>query len=66
MSKQYNAVVTQEGKLFVALNPETNVASQGKTMQEALTNLRVALGLYLEETNIKSSTNPSYLTTITV
>jgi predicted RNase H-like HicB family nuclease len=34
---------------FNALNPETGTASQGKTLEEALANLRGATALYLEE-----------------
>ncbi len=66
MSKLFNAVVTQEDNLFVALNPESNVASQGKSIDEALANLREALSLYLSETKIVKTSKPSYLTTITV
>ena len=67
MSKQYNAIITQEKSLFVALNPDTGVASQGKTIDESLANLREALMLYLEEsTNNNKSNNPSFLTTISV
>ena len=34
---------------FVALNPETGTTTQGETVEEALTNLREATELYLEE-----------------
>jgi predicted RNase H-like HicB family nuclease len=34
---------------FVALNPETGSTSQGDTVEEAVTNLREATTLYLEE-----------------
>ena len=39
---------------FVALNPETGSASQGESIAEALSNLREATELYLEEFQIKS------------
>jgi predicted RNase H-like HicB family nuclease len=34
---------------FCSLHPETGTASQGETEEEALLNLREALGLYREE-----------------
>jgi len=34
---------------FVALNPETGTSTQGETVAEALSNLREATELYLEE-----------------
>ena len=45
-----SAVLTpaEEGG-FVALNPETGTATQGESVEEALSNLREATELYLEE-----------------
>ena len=40
--------VWQEGDWWVALAVEVNVASQGKSKEEARSNLREALELYLE------------------
>lgn len=34
---------------FVAFNPETGTTTQGENVEEALTNLREASELYLEE-----------------
>ena len=34
---------------LVAYNPETGTTSQGKTVEEALKNLKVATALFLEE-----------------
>ncbi|MEX0594713.1 MAG: type II toxin-antitoxin system HicB family antitoxin [Patescibacteria group bacterium] len=45
------AVIKKEGRLFVAENPETGVASQGSTEGEALFNLQEAVSLYLSESN---------------
>ncbi|MEM3430474.1 MAG: type II toxin-antitoxin system HicB family antitoxin [Candidatus Bathyarchaeia archaeon] len=44
-----SAVVWREEKLYVALCPELDVASQGKNVEEALENLKEALELYLED-----------------
>jgi predicted RNase H-like HicB family nuclease len=43
------AVLVKEGKLFVAHCPEVGTASQGKTIDEAVANLKEATELYLEE-----------------
>lgn len=39
-------IITQEGTWYVAKDLVTNVASQGKTPEEALANLKEALELY--------------------
>lgn len=44
-----SAVVYKEGGWYVASSPETDVASQGRTIEEALKNLKEAVGLYIEE-----------------
>jgi predicted RNase H-like HicB family nuclease len=48
---ELTAVLTpaEEGG-YVAFNPETGTCTQGETVDEALTNLREATMLYLEET----------------
>ncbi len=48
-SKQFTAIIQQEGKCFVALCPELDVASQGKTVEKARRNLTEAVELFLEE-----------------
>ena len=48
-SKQFTAIIQQEGKWFVALCPELDVASQGRTVEAARRNLSVAVELFLEE-----------------
>ncbi len=45
----YYALVWKEGNWFVAKALELEVASQGKTRNEALANLREAVDLYLED-----------------
>jgi len=51
-----SAVVTREGRLYVAHCPELDVASQGTTVEEALANLREAVELYLEDPNARRPT----------
>lgn len=69
MSQVFSAVITEEAGGFVALNPDTGVASQGENIDEALKNLTEALSLYLEEVDDTISTKPNHptlLTTVTV
>lgn len=50
MSKQtFTAVIHQEGEWYVADCPEVGTVSQGRTLEEAIANLREATELYLEE-----------------
>ncbi|MBK8285287.1 MAG: type II toxin-antitoxin system HicB family antitoxin [Ahniella sp.] len=46
-------IPAQEGG-FVALNPETGTTTQGDSIEEALSNLREATELYLEEFPVTS------------
>ncbi|MEJ0073454.1 MAG: type II toxin-antitoxin system HicB family antitoxin [Candidatus Saccharibacteria bacterium] len=65
----YNAVITEEDGQFVALNPEYDVASQGDTVEVALTNLQEALELYLEElkdSKLPRAPHQAFLTTFTL
>ena len=50
-SIELTVFIWREGKWFVAYEPTSGVASQGKTVDEALSNLREALELYLEDRN---------------
>lgn len=53
MSYSFSAIVEKEGRLFVALCPELDVASQGKTIDAALKNLKEAVALFLETASPK-------------
>ena len=46
--RTFTAAIHREGDLYVALCPELDVASQGPTVEEARTNLREAVELFLE------------------
>lgn len=48
MSLKYNVIIEQEENWYVAKCIDNNVASQGKTIEEALKNLKEAVELYLE------------------
>lgn len=45
----FSAVVHKEDEMYVAECPEVGTASQGKTIEEAIKNLKEATELYLEE-----------------
>jgi len=49
MSRILTAVVHQEAEWFVADCPEVGTVSQGRTVEEAIANLKEATELYLEE-----------------
>ncbi len=69
MSKVFSAIVTEEDGGFVALNPDTDVASQGDSIDDALANLKEALELYLEEVVEDGKSNmprATFLTTVTI
>jgi predicted RNase H-like HicB family nuclease len=53
------AVITEaEEGGFIALNPETGTTTQGETYQEAVTNLKEATSLYLQEFPINVRSHP--------
>lgn len=49
MTYRFATVITREGKWHVARAIELGVVSQGKTVSEALKNLKEAAELYLED-----------------
>ncbi|MEI8246225.1 MAG: type II toxin-antitoxin system HicB family antitoxin [Lentisphaerota bacterium] len=65
MKKTFAAVVYKEKKFYVAECPEAGTASQGKTIEEALLNLKEATELYLEEFPATQRSHP-LLTTFEV
>lgn len=49
MTIKYNVILQKEEKWYVAKCLDNNVASQGKTIEEARNNLREALELFFEK-----------------
>jgi predicted RNase H-like HicB family nuclease len=41
------AVIRKENPMYVSWCPELNIASQGETIDQAISNLREAIGLYI-------------------
>ncbi|RCJ42280.1 hypothetical protein A6770_08740 [Nostoc minutum NIES-26] len=65
MTRTLTAILHWEGDVYVAECPEVGTASQGKTIEEAIANLKEATELYLEEFPLPES-SPRLLTTFEV
>ncbi len=52
-----HALVWKEGAWYVSKGIEINVASQGKTKKEAISNLEEAIALYFEDEKITPKSN---------
>lgn len=65
MNIKYNVIVQKEENWYVAKCLDNSVASQGKTIEEAIKNLKEALELYYEN---EEATLPKeiYVTTVEV
>ena len=61
--KTFTAIVHQEGQWYVAECPEVGTASQGESLDEAISNLQEATELYLEEFPLDHEVTRSILTT---
>ena len=61
---QFTAAVTHEGGWYVARALEVEVTSQGRTVDEALANLREALELYFEDETMPEVVEPPIIATV--
>jgi predicted RNase H-like HicB family nuclease len=52
----FTAILEREGDVYVALCPELDIASQGPTIEEATSNLREAVTLFLETADSREIT----------
>jgi predicted RNase H-like HicB family nuclease len=66
MMKTLSAVIHKEGDWYVSLCPELDVASQGKSIEEAISNLKEAVSLYLEDEDVNLPDSEPIITTIEV
>ena len=57
-----SAVLVKEDDMYVAKCPEVGTVSQGKTIEEAVKNLKEATELYLEEFSVKKKVNSIFTT----
>lgn len=65
MTRTFTALIHKEDHWYVAYCPEVGTVSQGKTLEEALANLKEATELYLEEFPLNIGSHP-LLTTFDV
>ena len=63
---QLSAVVRKEGKLYTSWCPELDVASQGKSIEGALENLKEAFELYLDDEDARPVEGVPLITTFEV
>jgi predicted RNase H-like HicB family nuclease len=61
----FTAIISKEDDMYIATCPEVGTASQGKTIEKALGNLKEATELYLEEFPLQKNAKP-LLTTFEV
>lgn len=66
MSIKVTVIVQKEENWYVAKCLENSVASQGKTIEEALANLREAIALYYEDEKPDIDSKQIFLTTMEV
>lgn len=66
MSLRSTVYIVKEENWFVANSIETGVASQGKTIDEAIANLKEALELYFEDNKPGDDFKQSYITSLEV
>lgn len=57
-----SAVIQKEEGMYVAKCPEIGTVSQGKSIKEALANLKEATELYLEEFPLEKASRPIFTT----
>ena len=65
MSIKYNVIIQKEENWYVAKCIDNNVASQGKTIEEAMTNLKEAIELYIQNEEPKQP-KEIFITTLEV
>ena len=65
MSRLFTVAIQREDDWYIAKCLENSVASQGKTMEESMSNLREALALFYED-EVLPVFQQTYLTTLEV
>lgn len=66
MSIKVTVIVQKEDDWYIATCIDNNVASQGKTIDDALTNLKEALELYFEDNKPENINVQTFITTMEV
>lgn len=63
MKHKFSATIHKEENCYVSWCPELDIASQGKTVEEAIGNLKEAVELYLEDEDVSIPQETTFLTT---
>lgn len=66
MSIKCTVYIQQDGDWYVATDISSGVASQGKTIDESLSNLKEAIELFYENNAPSADTGNVYVTTLEV
>ena len=66
MSIKCTIIIQKEENWYVATDIVSGVASQGKTIDESIENLKEALSLYYEDNTPETEIPPVYVTTLEV
>ena len=66
MSVKFTVIIQKEENWYVAKCVENYVASQGKTIEEAMENLSEAIALYYEDNELDDISSPVFITTMEV
>ena len=66
MSIQITVIIQKEEEWYVAKCVENNVASQGKTIEEAIRNLTEAVQLYYEDDDSSIEHHQTLVTTLEI
>lgn len=61
---RFTSAITHEGEWYVARCLEVEVTSQGKSVEEALSNLKEALELYYEDQSLPTEIEPPIIATL--
>ena len=62
----FSAVVQKENEQYISLCLELNISSQGKTIEEAVSNLKEAVELHIEREGIALPLKRPFLTTFKI
>ena len=66
MSIKCTIIIQKEDDWYVATDVSTGVASQGKTLDDSISNLKEALQLYYEDNSPTETNSPVFVTTMEV
>ena len=64
-SQSFTAIVYREDDMYIAECPEVGTVDQGETIEQAITGLKEATRLYLEEFPLQQ-TSPRFVTNIEI